>query len=281
LEKSSRSDFQEEDLIAINQIIIRCAVKFQKVIEKHFNPEDYGNKMAVRLKSNKNICSLFLFPQILNIKSDDLYSPSELKARILQDMRPMADDITNEIVSDKYMSNSTLSKVYKEFMHDGLLVHLDNKDQLKSFRAMHAKDHKNIYKTEGRISFYTVSPSFETTRRLLSNPAAMDIINASLSKSGLVDRSLKIMTKASFYLFVKGGFEETEIELLKQAIVSQFKALYPSLQLDMNDWEIFRDKLSSLGDNLLEIFLDKAAEIIVPRFKELGFPYIIYGLSKL
>ena len=156
----------------------------------HSDPNKYGNKVATQLKSNKNLCSLFLFPQLSTIKNDDLYSPSELEAKILQDMKPgiignteettIVDDMTKEIVSNKYVSNSTLSKVYKEFMRDRLLVHIDNKNQLKNFIATHAKDHKNIYKTKGRISFYTISPDTEKTRRLLGNPNVVEIIRASL-----------------------------------------------------------------------------------------------------
>ena len=109
-----------------------------------------------------------MFPQLLTIKNDDLYSPSELEAKILQDMKPgiignteettIVDDMTKEIVSNKYVSNSTLSKVYKEFMRDRLLVHIDNKNQLKNFIATHAKDHKNIYKTKGpHIILYNIT----------------------------------------------------------------------------------------------------------------------------
>ena len=286
MEKSSLSDWQEEELVAINQIIIRCAAKFQNVIDMHSDPNKYGNKVATQLKSNKNLCSLFLFPQLLTIKNDDLYSPSELEAKILQDMKPgiignteettIVDDMTKEIVSNKYVSNSTLSKVYKEFMRDRLLVHIDNKNQLKNFIATHAKDHKNIYKTKGRISFYTISPDTEKTRRLLGNPNVVEIINASLRESGLLDRYLKVMTKASLSLLTRNATLE-ETELLKQAVVTLFTSLYPSLQLDMKDWELFKDVLSSLDENLLE----KVVEIFVPRFEDLGFPFIIYGLSRL
>ena len=100
----------------------------------------------------------------MTIKNDDLYSPSELEAKILQDMKPgiignteettIVDDMTKEIVSNKYVSNSTLSKVYKEFMRDRLLVHIDNKNQLKNFIATHAKDHKNIYKT--KVAYHSI-----------------------------------------------------------------------------------------------------------------------------
>ena len=286
MEKSSLSDLQQEDLVAINQIIIRCAVKFQNVIDKHSNPNKYGNKVATQLKSNKNLCSLFLFPQLLNLKNDGLYSPLELKAKVLQDMKPgiigntegttIVGDMTKEIVSNKYLSNSTLSKVYKEFTRDGLLVHIDNKNQLKNFKATHAKDHKNIYKTEGRISFYTISPDIEKTRSLLDNPNAVEIINSSLRKSGLLDRYLKVMAKASLSLLTRNTTLE-EAELLKQAVVTLFTSLYPSLQLDMKDWDLFKDVLSSLDENLLE----KVVEIFVPRFEDLGFPFIIYGMSRL
>jgi hypothetical protein len=97
LEKSSRSDFQEEDIIAINQIIIRCAVRIQRFIDRYPSPIKYADKMAAQLKSNKNIGSIFLFSQLTTLKNDALYSPSELKAKVLQDM-------TKEIVSNKNMS---------------------------------------------------------------------------------------------------------------------------------------------------------------------------------
>lgn len=282
MEKSSRSDFQEEDLIAINQIIIRCAVKIQRFIDKYSDPNKYASKMAKQLKSNKNVSSLFLFSQLTTLKNDALYSPSELKAEVIQDMKPgieetkIADDMTKKIVSNEYMSNSTLSKVLKEFTHYGLLIHLDNKNQLKNFRTTHTKNHKNIYKTGGRISFYTISPDFETTRRLLSNPNAVEIISASLKESGLLGRYLKIMIKSYIYFLTrKHGFEETE--LMKQAAVTLFTSIYPGLQLDMKVWGPLKDGLSSLDENAI----DKIVEMVVPRFEELGFPFYIDGLSKV
>jgi hypothetical protein len=286
LEKSSLSDWKEEDLVAINQIIIRCAVKFQNAIDKYSNPNKYASKMATQLKSNKNLSSLFLFSQLTTLKNDALYSPSELKAEVIQDMKPgiignieetkIADDMTKEILSNKYVSNSTLSKVLKEFTHYGLLVHLDNKNQLKNFRATHTTNHKNIYKTGGRISFYTISPDFETTSRLLSNPKAVEIISASLKESGLLDRYLKIMIKSYIYFLTrKHGLEETE--LVKQAAVTLFTSIYPGLQLDMKIWEPLKDRLSSLDENAI----DKIVEMVIPCFEDLGFPFYIDGLSKL
>jgi hypothetical protein len=269
LEKSSLSDWRKEDLVAINQIIIRCAVRIQRFIDKYPDPIKYADKMVTQFKPNKNLGSIFLFSQLTTLKNDALYSPSELKAKVIQDM-------TKEIVSNKNMSNSTLSKVYKEFTHYELLVHLDNKNQLKNFRTTHTKNHKNIYKTEGRISFYTVSPHFETTRRLLNNPNAVEIISASLKKSGLLDRYLKIMIKGLIYSLIrKHGSEETE--RMKQASATLFTSIYPGLQLDMKVWEPLKDVLSSLDENAI----DKVVEMVLPRFEELGFPFYIDGLSKI
>jgi hypothetical protein len=45
----------------------------------------------------------------------------------------------------------------------------------------------------------------------------------------------------------------------------------------MKDWELFKNVLSSLDENLLE----KVIEIFIPQFEDLGFPFIIYGLSRL
>lgn len=269
MEKSSRSDFQEEDLIAINQIIIRCAVRIQRFIDKYPNSIIYADKMGTQLKSKKNLGSLFLFSQLTTLKNDALYSPSELKSKVIQDM-------TKEIVSNKNMSDSTLSKVYKRFTNYGLLNHLDDKKQVKNFRITHTKNHKNNYKTEGRISFYTISPDFETTRRLLSNANAVEIISASLKKSGLLDRYLKIMIKGLIYFLRKKRSPE-ETGLLMQAAGTLFTSIYPSLQYDVKVWEPLKDVLSSLDENAI----DKVVEMVLPRFEELGFPFYIDGLSKL
>jgi hypothetical protein len=94
--------------------------------------------------------------------------------------------LANEIVSNKYITDSTLSKLSKEFKRDGYFIHIENKRQLKNFREQKAKKHKNIYKTRGRISYYTISPNVEDVRRVLSNPKAVEIINNSLKKSGLL-----------------------------------------------------------------------------------------------
>jgi hypothetical protein len=157
-----------------------------------------------------------------------------------------------------------------------LLVHLDNKNQLKNFRRAHTKNHKNIYKIEGRISFYTISPDFDTACRLLSNPKAVEIISVSLKKSGLLDRYLKIMIKGLIY-FLTGKHRLEESELVKQAIATLFTSIYPNLQLDMKVLEPLKDRLSSLDENAI----DKLVEMVVPIFENIGFPFYIDGLSKL
>jgi hypothetical protein len=286
LEKCSPNGFTGEDTLAINQIIIRCATKLQNAIDKYSNPKKHANKLVRQLNSGKTLSTIFLFSRLLSFSSADLYSPSKLKAMILRDIRPgidgntkkvsTADELTEAILSNKFISGSILSKVYNEFTRNGLLVHLSKKDQLKNFRASHAKKHKNIYKTKGRISFYTISPEAEMTKKLLGNPKAVGIIDSSLKKSGLLDRGLKLLTKASIYFMI--GANHKERDNLKKAIVVLCEGVYPGIQLDMKDSDSFIEILSLQDENMLE----KVAEMLVQLLvKRLGFPYIIYGLSML
>jgi hypothetical protein len=286
LEKSSPISFTGEDTVAINQIIIRCAAKLQNVIDEYSNPKEHANKLARQLNSGKTLSTIFLFSRLLNFSSTDLYSPSELKTMILRDIRPgidnnaknisTVDDLTEAILSNKFISGSILSKVYNEFMRNGLLVHFNKKDQLKNFRASHAKKHKNIYKTKGRISFYAISPEAEITKKILGNPKALEIIDSSLKKSGLLDRSLKLLMKAAIYLLI--GVNDKEADNLKKAVVALFEGVYPGIQLDMKDSDSLIEILFIQDENMLEKIAEMLVSLIVGK---LGFPYIIYGLSML
>lgn len=216
----------------------------------------------------------------------DLYSTPELKAMIIRDIRPgidantkkisTVDDLTEAILSNKFISGSILSKVYNEFMRNGLLVHMNKKDQLKNFRASHGKKHKNIYKTKGRISFYTISPEAEMTKKLLGNPKAVEIIDSSLKKSGLLDRGLKLLVKTAIYLLIRVNHKEADN--LKKAVVALCEGVYPGIQLDIKDSDSLIGILSIQDENMLERVAEMLVSLIVEK---LGFPYIIYGLSKL
>jgi hypothetical protein len=180
--------------------------------------------------------------------------------------------LADEIVSNKYITDSTLSKVYKKFKREGLLIHINSKRQLKNFRDKKTKKHKNIYKTRGRISFYTISPDVEEVRRILSNPRAVEIINNTLKKSGLLYKCMEFVVKAFFYLMRRNASEE-ETEVIKKAIGTLFTKIYPNLELEMKDWRSFKESLSSQDEKLFE----KEAIKIVPILEEkLGFPYLVY-----
>jgi uncharacterized membrane-anchored protein YjiN (DUF445 family) len=185
--------------------------------------------------------------------------------------------LADEIVSNKYITDSTLSKLSKEFKRDGYFIHIENRRQLKNFREQKAKKHKNIYKTRGRISFYTISPNVEDVRRVLSNPKAVENINNSLKKSGLLYKYMEFVVKSIFYLMRRNPGEE-ETEVLKKALGTLFTKFYRNLELDMKDWRSFKEFLSSQDEKLFE----KAAIKIVAIFEEtLGFPYFVYGISQL
>jgi hypothetical protein len=286
LEKRSLHSFTGEETLAMIQISIRCAAKLQNAIDKYSNPKKHAEMLAGQLNSGKALSTVFLFSRLLNFSSADLYSPEELKPMILRDIRPgidgntkertTTDDLTKEILSNRFISDSTLSKVYNKFMRNGLLVHLTTRDQLKNFRASHAKKHKNIYKTKGRISFYTISPKAEMTIKLLGNPKAVEIIDSSLKKSGLIDKGLKLLAEAAFYLLIRANHKETDN--LKKAVVALCEGVYPGIQLDMKNSDSYIELLSLQDENMLE----KAAELLVQLLvKRLGFPYIIFGLSML
>lgn len=285
MEKSFINDISEKDLLTANQIMVRCATKFQNVLDKYSDPKKYSEQMARQLKSSKTLCSLFLFPQLLDLDTTQLYSPSELEEKIVKDIKVGNTSTSNEvltlnglakeIVSNKYVTDSTLSKVYKKFKREGLLIHIENKRQLKNFRAQRTKKHKNIYKTRGRISFYTISPYVEEVRRVLSNPKAVEIINNSLKKSGLLYECMEFVVKAIFYSMRRNASEE-EIEVLKNAVGTLSTKLYPNLELDMKDWQSFKESLSSQDEKLFE---KEAIKIVAILEEKLGFPYLVYALS--
>jgi hypothetical protein len=286
LEKSFINDISKEDLSTANQIMIRCATKFQNILDKYSEPKKYSEMAARQLKSSKALCSLFLFPQLLNLDTSNLYSPSELKKMISNDRQIgstpndnediiTVNGLADEIVSNKYITDSTLSKVYKKFKREGLLIHINSKRQLKNFRDKKTKKHKNIYKTRGRISFYTISPDVEEVRKVLSNPKAVEIINNGLKESGLLYECMEFIFKAFFYLMRRNASEE-ETEVLKKAVGTLFPKVYPNLELDMKYWRSFKESLSSQDEKLFE---KEAIKIVAILEEKLGFPYLVYALS--
>jgi hypothetical protein len=119
--------------------------EYQNVLDKYSDPKKCSEKVARKLKSSKALCDLFLFLQLSDLDISQLYSPSELKKMISNDRQISStsndnediitvNDLADEIVSNKYITDSTLSKVYKKFKREGLLIHIKSKRQLKNFR---------------------------------------------------------------------------------------------------------------------------------------------------
>jgi hypothetical protein len=152
----------EKDLLTANQIMLRCAVKFQNALDKHSDPKKYSEQMARQLKSSKALCYFFLFSQLLDLDINQLYSPSELKKMISNDMQVgstsndnediiTVNGLADEIVSNKYITDSTLSKLSKEFKRDGYFIHIENRRNIKISTRLVVAYHSTQYHLMSRM----------------------------------------------------------------------------------------------------------------------------------
>ena len=258
MEKSFISNLKEEEQKLLIRIIIACTAKITDILSKHPNPKEYAETLEKVIDNKTYIVGMKLFTELPNISPEEIYTHEDLK----------------KLISLDNISNSTLSKVYGEFVNRKLLKNHNNKNILKDFRTQEflTKGKKNNYKTAGRISFYQKESIVDEARELLSKTGTMEFIIDTLNNydNTLIDRFLELNFALFHYLL---PHHENRMEILVKSMHNYDK----TKQIDLNTFEKSKNFCLSLTEQEINRIVKLSVKTIkaTPVFTILFFMFLV------
>lgn len=274
--KNGKKSFQltEEQVNAINQILIRCAIKIQTVIK--LGPEKLSKKWMKLANSKRNTASTLLLLGAIDMEPEHLYTPDELNKKLanMQEPELVWNNSGLDDTNRGYLSDSQLTKALQPLVKGGLLINIQSKKKLKDFMKSQKRAGRERSRpmTGGRISLYKISPSIVNFKKLMSDVKIKNIVFNSLKNSGLLKKYAQVFLKAQVYLLTNDNF------------FNYLQITNRHLKSKKSDWEEGKKFFLSLNDKQIE----KVADIIVNAIPTLEnqklfqpYYYLMYSLFEI
>jgi hypothetical protein len=117
-----------------------------------------------------------------------------------------------------------------------------------------------------------LKPTIEEYRQILSDPKAVELVNRTLLKDGLLREVYSTIVRGSFHAFTKG--DESFYNALEK-----FKILFPNVDnTSLPEPKLFQERFKSLSEGEMESLQEKTITHFV---KNPSFPiFFIFSLSK-
>ena len=243
----------------------------------NIEPEELSNRLLNFVKSDKDLASALLFVNILDMKSEKLYSPKQLNQKLasMKPVNPPPDDssVSIRVQETKYVSDSQLTKALVPLVKGGFLINITTKKELKDFISEQRRAGRKIIlqSTGGRTSFYHTSPSLNNLQELMLQEKIRDYLFDSLKRSGLLLSFIELFFKAHINLLKHDKF----FEFLRTA--------NQHLGLKNEEWESGKNFFQSLDDKQIRKVAVAIGEAI-PMMENLNLfrpHYILYSILKI
>ncbi len=249
--KKSGQSLDEEEIVGINQILIRCAIQIQKL--SNLNPEACSKIIIKMVKSEKSTAIALLSANLPYMNSTHLYSPAEINKNL-----GSIDTLLDESLKIRFISESQLSKALSGLVAEGLLINIQGKKELKRFLLNSKKvgtklTHGDI---DGRISLYLTSSKVEYLKKLILDEKIRNLIYLSLKKYGLLQKYVILMFKA----YRSAAADEKVFQFLR--------TINRHLKMDKSDWDRARKIYLSLDDKTIESIAKRFIEFMPELEKE-------------
>jgi hypothetical protein len=249
--KKSGRNLNEEEIVGINQIVIRCAIQMQKL--SNLSPEACSKIIIKMVKSEKSTAIALLSPNLPYMKSTHLYSPAEINKNL-----GSIDTLLEESLKIRFISESQLSKALSGLVAKGLLINIKGKKELKRFLLDSNKvgTKLTLGDIDGRISLYLTSSKVEYLKKLIADDKIRNLIYLSLKKYGLLQKYLILIFKA----YRSAAADEKVFQFLM--------TLNRRLKMNKSDWDRGRKIHLSLDDKAIESIANRFVEFMPELEKE-------------
>lgn len=240
---ASRTQFNNHEMEIIEWIIINLAIVLDNCIKDLRNPERIMKKYYYINSSEANITRAITGLVLANIINEKGAYREMVKKTIIE-TSPTLFKRSQEI----FLANpSNLSKILREFEDAGISFRLTGKKEIKkeSPNSVQRKNKAEPYERK-KIVLIKLKPTVEEYKKMLSNRQALDLINNTLRKYRLLEKTYDLILENAFYAFKQGDDKWYDF-------LQAFKVMLSgSDQNAIPDSRLFRKGFNLLGNNELE-----------------------------
>lgn len=248
------------DVETIAYVVTKIYSKLYQIRKDYPSSKEYAKYVIKLFEHKKNVAGAFIISKSNEMQPDRSYIPSEIKDEINREMRSGSpDDISDlaealtsrsEVGQNEYVTSKDITRAFKMLVNDFGLVHKATKKDIKSI-----KGHQKI-EFPGRPSSYILPPNFDSIKRIIVQPNAIELVFKSLIKLGVLP-NLQFVCEAAFYAFREYIVKEQQYDLASARIANK---LVPDAKIDSSGWDSYRNLLLSLSEEQLKILANGVAQ---------------------
>jgi hypothetical protein len=263
----------DEDKEILEQIVIKYAVKFYALIQKHPNPKKYAEEVILKkMHSNANIATIYTIAYAKNYPSNYLFRPGHINERLANDIRKTIgqDYITLELEEREDQVKGFLhprdlrERVLEKLENYGIFIHLEGKKEIRHQERKKTRLGKKGFSDEvrndygGKPSAYKLTEEVEKLNEVMKKPGAIDFLYEKVIKSGLAHKLAKYNMLAWLHA---AKINETILHRAMGAGASLFQDNIK--EEDTANFKHIHRRLQLLDDNKLEQYADNIAKSLI------------------
>jgi hypothetical protein len=175
----------------------------------------------------------------------------------------------SEVDENEYVTSKDMSRALKMLENDFGLVLITAKKDIKSIKG----DQK--IELSGRPSFSMLPPNFESIKRIIAQPKAIEHVFKSLIKLGVLP-NLQFVCEAAFHAFREYIAKEQQYDLASARIANK---LVSDAKINSSGWDSYRNLCLSLSEEQLKILANGLAQSM-PHFPSMFRNIMLIALAK-
>jgi hypothetical protein len=263
-EKTTRG-FDEEEISVMLVTVARISAKLQNIKNVYSDPKDFAAKIMKGLKHRSNLAQVFFIYSFNDMNQQKLYSPAYFKNEISVHMRTNTLNDRSDILTastDKsktdteYISSNDISKALKTLEKEIGLINISGKEKIKKKRGK-----QKVEFSGGRPSMWQLPPSSEGLKKLMSKPAAVELMVKSLFNNGLLPH-LEFILEASFYVAREQARKRSVYEFAK---ISEKSVDHLGIKIDQQIWESHHNLMLSIPEDQLGVLAHRLSRLSINR----------------
>lgn len=259
----------EDEKEIIDRIVIACSGKIYYFLKTHNDPKKYANKLLKLWSSKKTLFLPNLLFATMNMSSNELIFPQDLKMKVAKAITHDEEDVTGAILDlnkrqSTYLKSWAATKTFQDLVNEGLLSNISGKRNVKKIappqKLKKGRGYSDI-KREGLYSAYMITDDLGALNKVISKREALEIIHRKLIKYGRLEEFFLFNGLASVHAMMKGNDKmykffnvaaQTFLDNspLVQAALS--RAGLNSKEIQYSLWESIKNYLSSIKEEKLE-----------------------------
>ena len=285
----------EDEKEIIDRIVIACSGKIYHFLKTHSNPKKYANKLLKLWSSEKILFLPNLLFATMNMSSDELIYPHDLKMKVAKGFTHDEGDVTGAILDlekrqSTYLKSWAATEAFQDLVNEGLLSNISGKRNIKKIAPRKLKKGRghSDNEREGLYSAYMITDDLGALNEVISKHEALEIIHQKLIKYGRLEEFFLFNGLASVHAMMKSNdkmykfFNVAAQAFLDNSPIVQAalsRAGLDSKEIQYSLWQSIRNYLGSVKEEDLEGLVRKMIRPLVEN--PIDYRYTLLDICRL